>query len=345
MGARRFVLHSLFLVGCGGGGSGDKPDAAVDAPTQIDGPVTPGCAYTESADGTNNTSPSAEATNVTAPNSICGSVNNGHFNMNIVDIDTYKVTVAADSDLLVNVTGTGLSGLARVVIQVGSTAGMQKNLGIVEGDHGTVSVRLAPGDYVFAVTGLNAADITAPIDYKIAIVTDTPATRCAKVTAAANFTEANDGGQNNGNDVLSVDEAANPATRLTASTTDAPEPSNVTANAGTNYRITGSSAAVDPADDYEDRDTFLLTTGATTNQLSVRLNWASTTVDFDYKFLPAGSTISVTGGLATANTEDEFQTFAVKPNTMYWLWIGAYDGATGQPAIYDATICAEAFTP
>ena len=349
MGRSRFVV--VFLIACGGGGSSnDTPDAAsdVDVFVQLDAPVVPGCGYSESADATNNTSPTAEATGVafTTASSICGTVNNGHFTSGaIVDIDTYKFSVTADSDLLVHLTGTGLETLGRVVIQVGSTAGMQRNLGIFEGDHGTVSVRLPVGEYVVAVTGLSGADIAAGVPYRLALVADAPAARCAKVTAAATFTEANDGAGNIGNDMITIDEAANPTTKLTVSTADNPEPTGLTTAAGMKYRLAGSSGNVDPADDYEDRDTFAFTTGATTNQLSVRINWASTAADFDFKVFPVANVLSVTGGLASSLVEDEFQTFAVKPNTTYWLWIGAYDGATGQPTLYDATLCADAFTP
>jgi hypothetical protein len=56
--------------------------------------------------------------------------------------------------------------------------------------------------------------------------------------------------------------------------------------------------------------------------------------------------LSVTGGLLASNTEDEFQTFAVKPSTQYWLWIAADAmSPTTTASAYDATICAETFMP
>ena len=338
-----------MLAACGGGDSKrdvDAPpgdDAAIDA-----APAT--CNFTEAADATNNTSPTAEATMLAfgaAKTTICGTIDNGHFEANNgrVDVDTYKVAVSADTDVLVHLTGAGIEALQRVVIQVGSTAGQQRNLAVVEGDHATLSARLPAGEYVFAVSAFAAADVTAGVPYTLTIVADAPATRCAKATAAADFTEANDGVAHNGNDMITYDGAANPETDITTSPADSPEPTNLTLAAGTSYRLTGSSAAVDPPDDYEDRDTFAFTTGATTTQLTIRLNWTATTVDFDYRVFPANMTLSVTGALASSPVEDEFQTFAVEPNTMYWLWVGAYDGATGQPTTYDATLCAETFTP
>ena len=348
----RLVYAVVILGACGGSDSDKTPDApvtgdidaAIDAPT---GMVT--CAFTEAADATNINTPGAEATNVTfsgTKTAICGQVNNGHFNMTnmLVDVDAFKFATAADADLLINLTGN-VGSLARVVVQVGTTTGASRNVGLYEGDHATASVRLPAGEHIVAVGAFNGTDPAAPIPYTITLVPDAPATRCAKVTAAANFSEANDGAMNNGNDMITVDDAANPSTRLTVSTADSPEPSGLTLASGTRYRITGSSAAVDPTDDYEDRDTFLVTTGATTTQLSVRLNWASTSADFDFRVFPPMSTLSVTGALTTGLVEDEFQTFAVKPSTAYWLWVGAYDGATGQPTAYDATLCAETFAP
>jgi hypothetical protein len=352
MASQRFLL--LFLIACGGGGnSGDLPDAvAVDGDPNIDMPGQPGaCAYTEAADATNNTSPTAETTgiSVTGATAICGKLHNGHFNAGTgaVDIDTFKVSVPANSELLVHLTGGSFAGVQRVAVQVLNATGSQLiNNGIVEGDHGTASVRLATGDYVFAAVAANNADIAAPIDYKISIVPDQPATRCAKVTAAANFTEANDGAANNGNDVVSFDQGADPPTSLTPNAADNPEPSAVTAAAGTKYRISGSAANVAALDSYKDKDTYLFTTGATTNQLSVRLNWAATNVDLDFKIYPATVLLSVTGGLLIGNTEDEFQTFAVKPNSQYWLWVGSDAmSPTTAASAYDATICAETFTP
>jgi hypothetical protein len=349
------VLGLLVVFGaCGGGGgsSDGNPDAPPgdDSMMQMDAPTTPGCGYTEAADATNVNAMGAEISMITVGGTICGTINNGHFNMQTgaVDIDAYKFTLAAPADMLVHVSGSTIGTVAqRVIVQVvaiTSTGSTLVNVGSVEGDHGTASVSLPAGEYGVAVVAINPQDIAAPAPYTIKLATDTPATRCAKVTAAANFTEGGDGAANNGNDMMTLDESANPARSFTANAADNPENTQLTLAAGTSYRVAGTSADVNPVDDYKDRDTFAFTTGATTTQLSVRLNWTSTTVDFDYTVHPQMNLLSVTGGFKTANTEDEFQTFAVKPNTTYWLWVAAYDGSTGAPT-YDATFCAETFTP
>ncbi|HLL22285.1 MAG TPA: hypothetical protein VK427_09145, partial [Kofleriaceae bacterium] len=313
------LIAILALSACGGDNDNPNttPDAAVtpDTAPMIDAPTTVTCAFTEAADATNNSSAGAEATQVAftgAKTAICGSINNGHFEMGPqrVDVDAYKFSVGVDSSVLVHLIGNA-GQLGRVILQLGTTAGMQRGLGVFEGDHGTLSVRLAPGEYVVAVAAFNTADPSAAIPYQVTLTSDAPATRCPKVTAAASFTEANDGAMNNGNDMILFNQSGNPQTTRTPSLTDAPEPTALTIGAGTSVRISGSSAAVDPSDDYEDRDTFQFTTGPTTTQLSVRLNWASTTADFDFKVYPVDTLASVTGGLVTSTTEDEFQTFAV----------------------------------
>jgi hypothetical protein len=197
------------------------------------------------------------------------------------------------------------------------------------------------------MAAFDTADISAPITYQLTIVPDMPATRCATL-ATGGFPEASDGGSDNGNDVIDYNSTSNTPSTLSASGTDTAEVTGITAEPATSYRITGSSADVDPADDYEDRDTFAFTTGATTTQMSVRLDWASTTMDLDYRVYPAiasGDPLSIVGGLDESLSEEEFETFAVKPNTTYWLWIAAEDGATGQPSPYAATLCGEAFSP
>jgi hypothetical protein len=111
--------------------------------------------------------------------------------------------------------------------------------------------------------------------------------------------------------------------------------------------VTGISELVDPDDDYQDRDTFAFTTGSATTQMSIRLNWAATTVDLDYRVYPetTAAPLSIVGGLDESQSEYEFETFAVKPNTTYWLWVAAEDGSTGQPAAYGATLCGATWSP
>jgi hypothetical protein len=341
----RALAALAVLVACGG----DHPatDANGDAPADTGPPLT--CGYTEKADATNSNAAGAEATGLTLAGStlLCGKLDSGHYDggTQTVDVDAFAFTVSAASDLVARVYGSGAETLDTVALQITSMDGsMQLAFGVFVGDHAALIVHLPAGQYLAAVSAFSASALGAAVDYKVRFDPDT-AGRCAKLTSGG-YTETNDGA-GSGNDMVNYDESASTPKTLTAATTDMPEPTGITVAAGTPAHIAGSSANVNPADSYMDRDTYLFSTGAGVNEMSIRLNWSATTVDFDYLVMPVPTTTvnDFAGGLATANSEDEFQTFAVKPSTMYWLWVGAYDGATGLPATYDATLCAGSFTP
>lgn len=344
------LLASVVLIACGGDNK-TKVDASnhIDSPGggSADGPGQVACAHTETADDTNNMAATAEGSGlaITGSTAICGKIDSGHFDSanQLVDVDAYGFTLPADQDLIVRVWGAAGS-LETVTLQITDLTGAQLAFGDYVGDHGALSLHLTAGSYVVAVSAFNATAAGSAIDYHVTFDLDTPATRCAKITAAANYTEGPDNPNSTGNDMVDYNESASPPKRLTTSTTDVPEMTGLTAAAGSKSRITGSSGNVNAADSYMDRDTYQFTTGANVNEMSIRLNWAATTVDFDYLVLAANSANSFAGGLRTSNTEDEFETFAVAPNTTYWLWVGSYDGSTGLPQTYDASLCADTVT-
>ena len=61
-------------------------------------------------------------------------------------------------------------------------------------------------------------------------------------------------------------------------------------------------------------------------------------------YLFEGASPSVGGSSKSVDMEDEFKTFAVKPNTTYWLWTGLYRLSTG-PKLYDVSLCGADFMP
>ena len=165
---------------------------------------------------------------------------------------------------------------------------------------------------------------------------------------AATFTEASDGLTADGNDVYEVRYSGQPRRKLTDNTLDTAEQTGITAAVGSTYRITGTSAApaVAPAswaDSFQDRDTYMITTGATTNQLGVRLNWPGTTADFDFFIFPMNEIIEIANGWKNGNMEDEFVTISVLPNTQYLIWTAMDDASTGAPIDYDLTVCGESY--
>jgi hypothetical protein len=349
MGARIACALIACLIACGNDSGSGTSDAAIEADAPgPDAPVQVACGYTEAQDATNNTAGGAEASGVTIGGSaspLCGVIDSGHFDAQneVVDVDRFKFTAGANIDVLVHITGTGAEALDDVVMQIDGGS-PRLAYGAWEGDHGTLAAHLPAGEYTIIIGAFNAAATSAGINYKVTLQLDAPATRCPKITATENYAEAADGG-GTGNDVIRHDFSASPQSSLTTAN-DAPEATNLTLAAGTSYRIRGQSANVDMNNDsYKDRDTYAITTGATTNQLTVRLNWPGTTTDLDYRIYQQNTASSYAAGLDVSAMEEEFETFAVRPNTTYWLWIGADDGSTGLPVDYDASLCADAFTP
>lgn len=348
----RILLVFGVASACGDDSGSARVDAASDedAPTvDIDAPMQAACDFTEANDAGNDLISTAEATGLTLATklTLCGKVDSGHFNTGteLVDADGFKFTLAADADILVHIAGTGLASVDDTVLQIRKQGSAPfYGFGIVEGTHGTIATRLAAGDWVIATGTFNTTAPAAAIDYKITVTPDAPATRCPQKTGTATHPEGSDGGNN---DVVSYATTQNPESRLTNSGGDSPETTGITVAPANSYLITGDSASVDAhSDDYLDRDTFAFTTGTSTTQMTVRLNWASTTADFDFRVYPESTNdpLSIVGGLDISDSELEFETFAVKPSTTYWLWVALGDSSTA-PATYAATLCGETFSP
>lgn len=354
---RRLVISALVLAACGDNGhhgpdASTTHDGAVDSPPMFDASV---CSYTEMQDTTNDyvAMPGAfENTGLTysaAPLTICGLVNSGHFDTGrqTVDIDNYKLTVSAAGDVIVTLSAPGVVSLSNfnLTIYAAETGQRATASGMFIGDHAVFIAHLAAGSYEFSVEALAGAPLAMSASYQLKISPDSPATRCPQLTTTANYTEAHDGTTSRGNDVIKIDYTAANSNyySLTPATTDAPEPTGLTLASGTNYRISGTSANVAAVGSYLDADTYLITTGPTTDQLTIRLNWTGANVDLDYYvfdgLLPIGTAATIGNGAS------ELATFAVAPSTAYRLWVGAIDGSTGLPAPYDFSVCAETFTP
>ena len=163
---------------------------------------------------------------------------------------------------------------------------------------------------------------------------------------------------NSRNDVflITFPEAGLTAT-LTPDEGDAPD--NATA---VNIGQTGGSGisgemgiAGDHSDDYFERDTFLISTGANVNQLTVRMDWDGGQADMDWvlfeepatgatDFTLFGSGTLISDGVdADGVPQGEFVTFTVDPSKNYLLWGGVFNvlsagGAPQLPKPYDMSI-------
>jgi hypothetical protein len=353
--SRRFLLVVVGLCGCGS----DNPKLIDSGPPDTPAPP-PGCDFGELDDMNNDdiTSMSGlpETTNLmfATQTVLCGRIDTTHFDSarTIVDVDSYLFSVPTDSDVLVQLSGTGAEALTDV--EVALFAGNRTvNTGTFLGTHAVMNAHLPAGAYELTVFAANMTAPATPVDYKVKILVDQPTTRCGKLATPATYTEANDGAGDAGNDMVEVRYVQNGTmNRVLTAAADAPEPTNIVTTAGTSYRITGTMAPVNAADEYQDRDAYLLRTGNDTNQLTVRLNWPGDKADLDYMLFTETKVPEIADGFLIAPMEEEFQTFSVLPNTNYWLWIGAYDfidqGQTVPPTlpvVYNASICADNYTP
>ncbi|HEY4238539.1 MAG TPA: hypothetical protein VGM88_01945 [Kofleriaceae bacterium] len=314
---------------------------------------SPSCDYTETGDTGNSTT--AETTGIMMVGSdgndgireLCGAVNGGHFDtaLHTIDVDKYRITTDGMADVIVRIFGLegtdalGATGLEVTIFdtQANPTLLFAGTHDASIADHATFLAHLPAGEYDVVVTAKGSGDIegTGTIPYKIRFTPDDP-TRCPAITDPADYTEADDA--NNG--VVSVAFGTDPQFQATAGTAE---------DTGLTFdhdkkRISGSSAAGTPVDDYIDRDTYALTTGDKTDELFLRLDWADAGTDLDFLVFEADTMTYVGGGLLP-NPIEEYTPVAVKPKTAYWVWVGAHAGSTMLPEPYDLAVCGVRLKP
>jgi hypothetical protein len=333
---RGAIALTLALVACGKSGYGN------DAAPKL-------CDYTEASDASNGTAPEMTGLTISgATQEICGNLNSGHYDAGTrtVDADTFRVTASGQADLRVRFFGaTGIDNLDEFSVLVfdtnaapGLLAGGVYNATL--GDHGVFRASLPAGTYDVVVRARAAADIAAPIAYKVRFL---PELECPQITGKPGYSESHDGASNTGNDTLAVDFARNPSVGATSGD---PEPTGKSFDPGTQILFQGSAANVTGSGDpYLDRDTYEIATGKSTNELSVRLDWPGSTADLDYLVVAEMSTTPTGAATTASQTGPEIAIFPVKPNTKYWLWVGAAKTSTMLPVTYGASVCASNASP
>jgi len=300
-----------------------------------------GCDYVEKDDLSNDVDENDEATPedtdllLTRPITICGRLDPGHFDGDAADIDRFVFHQTPNfQDLIFRLRTEGPTGSGDVGMQFSYTWSE------VVGGKAVISQEAIGQDLRVAVAALDEA-VDEPIVYRLRIDFDAPDVRCPKVTAAPSYVEAADGANNDGNDVFVNDDVA---FSFTASTADAPESTQLSIASGSAHRLSGVAADVPLSGNYFDADTYAIHTGPTTDQLTIRLDWAGGTADFDYLLAREGSERLQAGGTDTDSSR-EFHTFSVAPDTTYWLWVAPYFDAEDLPVDYDVSICGESFEP
>lgn len=344
----------LLVAACGG----DDAAGVVDAGARDDASVgadagLPVCDHTELDDDANDTAGEVTGLTTSDPIAICGRIDarepdsEGH-----VDVDRYAFAVADAGDFLVRVDSADGRDVDLLTATVALAAGAdpERGHGQFVGNHLVLFATLEAGAMIVDVVAFHGDTPDAAIDYVLRVVPDDGEVRCAPDSEPLAYTEAADGVDSRGNDMAEVVYQPAFAVTATASADDTPEPaaSRATVTAGMKYRIGGTAADVtSPGDDYRDRDTYLIATGANTNELTVRVT-SPAGADLDFLIMPvptAGADpIAIFDGTQIGTTGTELQTGAVLPSTSYWLWVGGYDdtGVTW-PKAYVIALCGASY--
>ena len=319
----RFVVLVIALAACG-------DNANPCDHTEVD----------DVADGS-----AGEATNLTLgarARTVCGNVEGGHYDATskTVDVDRYRVTVAGTGQLSFVIEPLeGAAALASLGVKLFDTA-VNPRLYADQTwdpayDHGAFVAEVPPGDYDLVVTATAGGDIQGgTIGYRVRVEPD-PAKQCAAVSHAT-YRERDDAG----NGALTVDYTTTPIVMAGAGTAEA---THLTLSPGHHYMFGGIALPGAAQGEYTDGDAFAVTTADDTDELTVRLDWEGA-VDLDYVVVEADTLVPAGLSVITSTTEHELATFAVKPDTRYLVWVGAFKGWTGMVP-YGLTVCANHFTP
>ncbi len=341
-----FLFALIAVAACGDDDGSANVDSGLVDSRLMDAPASD-CDYTEQSDLSNDTSSTGGVTETTgltfsSRTVVCGTVDHTHFDGDItIDGDSYTLTVAAETDVIIRMVAPGAASLELVGVDINGSGGSLAGTLTYYGNHGVVSARLPAGTFELLMLSLGGESITSSVPYRIEVVADMPDTRCPEVTVGG-FMEANDSGNNTGNDVYAYP-SGNPVA-FTGSTTDAPEPTNIVLAPGVDIRFYGTAADIMDADKFEDTDTYEIATGAGTNELGLRLTWPTAGANLDWFLYEQNTTSPIAGGTSTATTGVDMRLTAVKPNTTYWLAVSAVTG-TAVPATYNATLCGAQYTP
>ncbi|MEZ4402464.1 MAG: hypothetical protein R3B06_20745 [Kofleriaceae bacterium] len=339
---RRAALVLVFAAACGGDGPGvTSPDAAVSSDATA-GDATAGDCYQEADDLGNQTTPEATGLGFgVSPVMICGSIAVGHPGPSELDVDRYQLTVTTADTALVRLTAPAAAGLDRVEVIVTTSEGVTTRARVL-GGLGAAVLALPIGAHTLTVSAVGSA--AGDVPYRLTVVSDDPALRCPLAGTGVDYREADEGAAGHrANDMVAVVNRPQLTTSATADPDDRPEPTMRAVSAGGQTVLSGTSADVEPAgDDYHDRDTFAVYTGQTTNQLELRAGWGGP-ADLDVLVFEAEHADDPLGAPIPSITGELLVT-AVKPSTLYWVWIGGSSRSTTLPADYRLAVCGREVT-
>jgi len=274
------------------------------------------------------------------PSIVCGQIDGGHYDSTAgtVDVDRYRVTVGGTGELVIHLDPLeDASALTDTRIQIFDTATNPRLYADTtfdpQYDHGAFITVLPQGDYDVLVLAEAGGDISGGVfKYRLRFTPD-PSLLCKAVTKGG-YAEAAEP-----NDAVSADFTKTTPFAKAAGTAEATKQTYGTSNT----LITGTASAGTMEGEYVDNDVYDVKTGNETNELTLRLDWDGMN-DLDAAVLQADTLAPAGLAVTTKAGGGEIQTFAVKPKTEYYVWVGAFMGATGDTP-YNVTVCAQDFKP
>jgi hypothetical protein len=338
-------LHALVLApalaaGCGGG---DDDATVVDGATPLDSSsdgAPPDC-HPESDDSRNGTA--SEPTGAVFAGqriAVCGNIDVDEPAGDLVDRDLYQVTVSPTAPVVVRLTAPLADEVDRLDLIVRDAGGVRSVARARAGNAVTV-LMLPQGEYTLGVEAHDAQAVTS-FPYRLEMYADNPAARCPPMAGGTIHAETDESGAGHrANDVIDVRQQP-PVLSATATsdTGDQPDATGVAVTAGNRFAINGVSAAVTTTgDEYRDRDTYSLYTGATTNQLDIRVVWTGGIADLDVLVFEDGKPTDPMGTPTAALIGEEVVVTAVAPQSQYWLWVGGSRRSTSLPVSYVVHVC------
>ncbi|HKE13901.1 MAG TPA: hypothetical protein VKB80_03475 [Kofleriaceae bacterium] len=359
------------LVLAWGGACGGGDDSAEDAAPVADGSpagdagshdaAVVDCSgdHRESADSNNNPfasdNGSAEKTSLSLAAGgrgfwVCGQLDPAQATDQVADYDAYEFEVVGDEpvnlriELVASDAGDSSLGLDLYRIDDGppqqiSSVPFRNGFALIAG------IEADPGRYWVSAVAWPPVP-PSPVGYAVLVSENQLSCPASEAMPIA---EAGDGADSRGNDVVHIVLGDPPA--LTEAD-DAPEATGLTLEPDAVALLRGTSAAIpSDGDSYLDRDTYLVATGATSDELELRLTWPDDAgADLDFYLFAAGGPdkeYSVELGNLSGTRRDALMTLNVDPGQSYWLWVGALAPSEGTAATpvevpYDVTLCPRA---
>jgi hypothetical protein len=337
-------LHALLLApavvaGCGGGDNQQLVDGAPALDAGGDG--APVDCHPEQDDNRNGTM--SEPTGAVFGGeriAVCGNIDVDHPAGNLVDLDLYQVTIAPGAPVVVRLTAP-LGGEVERLNLIVRDANGPRSVARLRAGNAVTALLLPQGEYTLGVEARDAQAVTS-FPYRIEMYADNPAARCPPMAGGTIHVEDDESASGHrANDVIDVrQQPPILAASATSDGSDAPDQTGQAVTAGNRFAVTGSSANVtSTGDEYRDRDTFSFYTGATTNQLDVRVVWTGGIADLDVLVFEAGKPDDPMGTPSAALIGEEVVVTAVAPQSEYWLWVGGSRRSTSLPASYMVHVC------